>query len=216
MNLEIYISDFLTLIFAHFIALISPGVDFFIIVSTSSKYGKLSGILTACGIAIANLIYILLALFGIALIKDNDLLFIVIKTIGSIYLLYIGFALINTSKRDLFSYGKNNQHQTTSKRNLIKYFSLGFLSAILNPKNSIFYFTMFSISIQNYTPFKVQSFYALWMFLAVLVWDIFIVYLVSNKKSKIFLQKYSNSIEKISGIILILISILIIINILLN
>jgi threonine/homoserine/homoserine lactone efflux protein len=73
---------------------------------------------------------------------------------------------------------------------------------------------MFSISIQNDTPFEIQSFYALWMFLAVLSWDIFIVYLVSNNKSKKIMQKYSNLIEKISGIILILISCMILINLL--
>ena len=84
MNFEFYLSDFLTLALAHFVALLSPGVDFFIIVSNSSKYGKISGIITSLGIALANLVYILLALFGITLIKDNIMLFTGIKVIGAI------------------------------------------------------------------------------------------------------------------------------------
>ncbi len=99
--MEIYLSSFLALALAHFVALLSPGVDFFIILTNSSKYGKLSGIITSVGIALANLVYILLALFGISLIKDNETVFITIKILGSLYLLYIGYLLL-TSKKENF------------------------------------------------------------------------------------------------------------------
>ncbi|RXK06594.1 LysE family translocator [Halarcobacter bivalviorum] len=207
--METYLSAFITLALAHFVALLSPGVDFFIILSNSSKYGKLSGIVTSFGISVANLVYILLALLGISLIKDNENIFLAIKLLGSLYLIYIAFMLLKTKKRELFL---KEKIKSESKKRLIKYFSMGFLSAILNPKNSIFYFTMFSISINPTTPSFVQSFYALWMFLAVLFWDIFIVYLVTNKKSKYIFQKYSNHIEKISGLILLFIASFIIID----
>lgn len=207
--MEIYLSSFLALALAHFVALISPGVDFFIILSNASKYGKIAGVITSIGIAFANLVYILLALFGISLIKDNEVIFLIIKILGSLYLLYIGYLLLSSKKRELFS--KKIERKET-KKDIFKYFTIGFLSAILNPKNSIFYFTMFSISIQNDTPFFIQSFYTTWMFLAVLTWDIFIVYLVTNNKSRIFLEKYSNLIEKISGIVLFIIGISIIFN----
>lgn len=211
--MEIYIMGFLALALAHFMALLSPGVDFFIILSNATKYGKISGVITSVGIAFANLFYILLALFGISLIKDNQLIFIWIKILGSIYLLYIGFLLLNSKKKKLF---EEKIEQRKTKKEVLKYFSMGFLSAILNPKNSIFYFTMFSISIQNSTPFFVQAFYAAWMFFAVLFWDIFIVYLVTNKKTRHVLEKYSNQIEKISGLILFGIGSLILINIIMN
>jgi len=206
MSMELYLSGFITLALAHFVALLSPGVDFFIIISNSSKYGKLSGIISSFGIASANLVYILLALFGIGLIKDNAMLFTAIKVIGAIYLLYIGFLLLSASKRDLFNTIENSELLKMSKQLILKHFGVSFLSALLNPKNSIFYFTMFSISVQNDTPFEIQSLYALWMFSAVLLWDIFVVYLVTNKKSKKFMQKYSNKIEKISGAILIVLA----------
>ncbi len=212
MNIEFYFADFLTLALAHFVALLSPGVDFFIIVSNTSKYGKFSGVITSFGIALANLVYILLALFGISLLKDNIVLFTSIKAIGATYLLYIGYLLLNANKRDIFKGKTSSRAFSNSKKVLFKHFSMGFLSAILNPKNSIFYFTMFSISVQNDTSFAIQSFYAIWMFLAVLIWDIFIVYLVSHKNSKKFMQKYSNVIEKVSGIVLIFIAFMIIFN----
>lgn len=211
MNLDIYYYDFLALALAHFVALISPGADFFIIIGNSSKYGKIAGFFTALGISIANLVYILLALFGISIVKDNPIIFDSIKIIGSIYLIYIAYMLITAHKRELFK--KTSTCTENGRKEFLSYFSQGFLSAILNPKNSIFYFTMFSIAIQSNTPQQVQAFYALWMFIAVLLWDIFIVYLVSHKKSKNFMQKYSNIIEKISGLILFIIALMIIVNI---
>ena len=207
--MEIYLSAFFSLALAHFVALLSPGVDFFIILSNSSKYGRVAGIISSIGIAFANLFYILLALFGITLIKDNELIFTSIKILGSLYLLYIGYLLLTVKKRELFA---KKIEKKKNKKDLLKYFSQGFFSAILNPKNSIFYFTMFSISIENDTPFFVQSFYATWMFLAVLLWDVFVVYLVTNSKSRIFLENYSNFIEKISGIILFIIGLSILVN----
>jgi len=209
MEYQIYLYDFITLALAHFVALLSPGADFFIIIGNTSKYGKKAGFATVFGISIANLVYILLALFGITLIKDNELIFTSIKFIGSFYLIYIGILLLKAPKRELFH---KYEIKKSKKRDFVKYFLQGFLSAILNPKNSIFYFTMFSISIQAHTAFAIQSFYAIWMFFAVLAWDIFIVYLVNQKNTKLYMEKYSNLIEKISGLILFLIAALIIIN----
>ena len=205
--MEFNLLAFFTLALAHFLALLSPGVDFFVIVSNTSKYGKLSGILTSFGIAFANLFYICLALFGISLVQDNPSVFLFIKIIGDLYLLYIAKSLLQAKKRDLFA--NRTTSSVTLKKGLLKHFFMGFFSALLNPKNSIFYFTLFSLSIKNNTSMYTQYFYALWMFFSVLFWDIFIVTLLSNKKSKSFMQKYSNTIEKISAYILIFISMLI-------
>lgn len=210
MNLDIFLQGFIPLATAHFIALLSPGADFFILLSTSSKQGKLAGILTAIGIAISNGIYILLALFGIMFITNNEFLFESIKFLGSLYLLYISYHLINSKKRELF---KNIRSNNKRKKELFNNFFKGFLSAILNPKNSIFYFTMFSISSNEHISLIYQYSYALWMFFAVLIWDIFIVYLVSHEKNRVYIQTYSNKIEKISGFILLLIAIFILVDI---
>jgi threonine/homoserine/homoserine lactone efflux protein len=198
MELELYLQDFLLLAFAHFLALISPGIDFFIIINSSLKYGKKFGISTAFGIAIANLIYILLALFGITIIKENIYIFNSLKILGSLYLFYISYHLIQSKERNLF----NKQTNYSAHNKLFDSFIKGFISAILNPKNFIFYFTMFSITIEKATPFSIQIIYALWMFFAVLIWDIFIVYLISLESIKKVFNNYINIIEKISALFL--------------
>jgi len=198
MELQIYLQDFLLLAIAHFLALISPGVDFFIIVNSTLRDGKRFGVITVFGISIANLVYIFLALFGITVIKENIYIFNSLKILGSLYLFFISYYLIQSKKRDLFN--KHTKYENNNK--LFDSFIKGFISAILNPKNFIFYFTMFSITIEKSAPFSIQLIYALWMFFAVLVWDIFIVYVISLEKIKKVFNNYINLIEKISALFL--------------
>ena len=206
MELQIYLQDFLLLALAHFLALISPGVDFFIIINSTLKNGKRFGIMTAFGISIANLAYILLALFGITIIKENIYIFNSLKILGSLYLFYISYHLIQSKKRNLFN--KHIKYENANR--LFNSFIKGFISAILNPKNFIFYFTMFSITIEKSTPFSIQIIYTLWMFFAVLIWDIFIVYVISLEKIKKVFNRYINLIEKISALFLTFIACMII------
>ena len=206
MELQIYLQDFLLLAVAHFLALISPGVDFFIIVNSTLRDGKRFGVITVFGISIANLVYIFLALFGITVIKENIYIFNSLKILGSLYLFFISYYLIQSKKRDLFNKHIKYENGNKSFDSFIK----GFISAILNPKNFIFYFTMFSITIEKSTPFSIQIIYALWMFFAVLIWDIFIVYVISLEKIKEVFNRYINLIEKISALFLTFIACMII------
>ena len=196
MEIEIYLQSFLILAFAHFLALISPGVDFFIIINSTIKNGKKAGMITAFGIAVANLVYILLTLFGIMIIKENLFIFNSLKILGCFYLLYISYHLFKSKKKDLFENISKKEKTVSLSPNFFK----GFLSAILNPKNFIFYFTMFSITTHNNTPFFIQTIYGIWMFFAVLIWDIFIVYILSLEKIKQFFNRYIYLIEKISAV----------------
>lgn len=209
MEIEIYLQSFLILTFTHFLALISPGVDFFIIINSTIRSGKKAGIITAFGISIANLIYILLALFGMIIIKDNPIIFNSLKLLGCTYLFYISCHLFKSKKKDLFENLSKKKKVDTHLSNFFK----GFLSAILNPKNFIFYFTMFSITAQNNTPFFIQTIYGLWMFFAVLIWDIFIVYVLSLEKMKQLFNRYIYLIEKISALFLSFVALMIIYNI---
>ena len=138
MEIEIYLQSFLILALAHFLALISPGVDFFIIINTTIKNGEKTGIIVAFGIAIANLVYIVLALFGIIIIKENLFIFNSLKILGCFYLLYISYHLFKSKKKNLFE----NISKRKKTISLTSSFFKGFLSAILNPKNFIFYFTI--------------------------------------------------------------------------
>lgn len=60
---------------------------------------------------------------------------------------------------------------------------VGFLSGILNPKNSLFYASLFSLGFERDTTFGVQLAYGVWMFAVVLLWDLCIARAAGIRRS---------------------------------
>ena len=85
-------SAFPALALSHFVALLSPGPDFFLLVGYAIRY-RLRGSVGLClGIAAGNGLYIILAIIGWGILRQAPLLFTVIELLGAAYLLWIGFA----------------------------------------------------------------------------------------------------------------------------
>ncbi len=88
-------------------------------------------------------------------------------------------------------------------------FAKGFLSAFLNPKNIIFYLSLFTTLVSVTTPLYMKSLYALWMCSLVLFWDIAVSLMVGNKKTKKRLSSYIFRTEKIAGVALLALLVLV-------
>jgi threonine/homoserine/homoserine lactone efflux protein len=187
--------EFFILASAHFLALLSPGVDFFLIVHTTLKRPIKDALKVCFGIASANALYILMAVLGLEIIRDLYFVLTLLRYLGSGYLIYIGVMLLKAKKIEIKS-DKQSLHVKS-------YFLLGFLSAFLNPKNILFYFSLFSVIVSVQTSLHVRVLYGLWMSFAVLAWDVFVVYLLGNKRVKNRLSFYIYHIEKVAGIVLI-------------
>ena len=198
--------EFLILATAHFLALLSPGADFFIIVSTALKKPLKNAFMVSVGIATANAFYLCIAVLGLESIKHMTELMNILKYLGGLYLLYMGFMLIKTPKINIDIKTDSPLHVETLKSEFTK----GFLSAFLNPKNIIFYLSLFTTLVSVTTPLYMRSLYALWMCFLVLFWDMGISAMIGNKKIKERLSCYIFTIEKIAGTILGLFGVLLI------
>ncbi|WP_129127008.1 LysE family translocator [Geomonas oryzae] len=192
-----YLVEFAALATAHFLALISPGPDFFLIVGTSVREGASRAAGLCAGIAAANGAYILLALTGFAFIKETPLLFTAIRTAGALYLVYLGVMLLKAPRRPVRSplEAEAESRGTCGRRQ----FAAGFLSAILNPKNAVFYLSLFTVIVSRDTPQPIQACYGLWMVLAVFFWDLSIARLAGSEKVRCRLDRHTHWIEKCSG-----------------
>jgi threonine/homoserine/homoserine lactone efflux protein len=188
--------QFILIASAHFIALLSPGVDFVYILKSATSYRFSVAIGSAFGIAVSNGIYILLTLLGYAkVITNSEFLVLCIQIIGGLYLCYLGIMILKV-KNNQIKIDKNNQQSNFSKE-----FMYAFLTSMLNPKISLFYISLFTLIIDPKTALTIQVWYGVWMFFAVLFWDLFLIYLINRHLAKniIFALK---SIEKVIGIIL--------------
>ena len=190
--------EFLLLASAHFLALISPDPDFFIIVQTSLKKPLRYAFVVSAGIASANAFYLLIAIFGLEAIKDMSSLTLILKYLGGAYLIFMGIMFLKSKKIVI-----RTHEDSIDNGSLKSQFVIGFLSGFLNPKNAIFYLSLFTLMVSPGTSIFTRVLYGVWMSFVVLFWDMSIAVLIGNKVVKERLFSWIYSIEKFSGIILI-------------
>ena len=108
-----------------------PGV--FAAVSKALAYGFKSSVPVVMGIVVGDLLFLLLAIYGLSAIAETfGTLFVIIKYLGAAYLIWLGVRLWRTYPR--------NTDVAQSKYGSGKYSFLGGLSITLgNPKVILFY-----------------------------------------------------------------------------
>lgn len=193
----------------HFLALLSPGPDFFLItkISLASGWRVASG---AClGIAVANGVFIIFAFTGVAVLQPDNYWFLGLQITGCFYLFYLGILFIRHAGNSSFS------TSVASSRALVagagfrlwrQATAMGFLSGILNPKNALFYASLATLLAEPEVDVGWKVFYGLWMFGVVLFWDGLIAVLIGNH---IILRRFSQILpwlERISGGMLIMLA----------
>ncbi|CAH0529660.1 LysE family translocator [Vibrio hippocampi] len=189
---------FPALAFAHFVALLSPGQDFFLIVAHSIRH-KLQGSRFIClGVALGNAVYIGVAIFGWTSIRDNKVMYLLVEVLGGIYLLWLGIALFRSTKRETELHFEQLEIPTAKKQLM-----LGLNSALLNPKNALFYMSLMTVILGSEVTLIQQISCGLWMFFAVLIWDLLIASLLGQPRVQKPLSGYIHIVERFAGLILI-------------
>ncbi len=200
MDFSLYIHEFLILAGAIFLALLSPGPDFAMIVKQSVSYGKRSSIFTSIGIGLGISVHIVYSILGIGLIISKSIiLFNIIKYLGAAYLIYIGYQSLK-SKGIVF---EDNTKYKAGKMSDLKSFYIGFLCNALNPKATLFFLSMFTVVISIDTPMYIKTFYGLFCILATTLWFVALSLILSHKKVRGFLNSFGKWFDRSVGIILI-------------
>jgi len=119
---------------AIFIFSITPGPGVFAILARSMTQGAWACLLLALGMAISDIVYLVLACFGLAAIAENwGGLFTLIRIAGALYLLYLGWKMWRTRPAiDMNAPLERKKDQAMS-------FVQGFLISASNPKVILFY-----------------------------------------------------------------------------
>lgn len=189
---------FPALALAHFVALLSPGPDFFLLVGYAVRY-RLRGAAGLCvGIAAGNGLYILLAIIGWGVLRQLPLLFTFIELMGALYLLWIGSLLIRSRPQSL-----EGQAAQSTCPDIGKQVLLGLGSSLLNPKNALFYLALMTALLGPSVTLLQQAVSGLWMTSVVLVWDLGIVMCIGLPQVQRRLHHGIVWIERIAGGVLI-------------
>ncbi len=197
--------EFVLIAGAHFLALLSPGPDFFLIMQAALRLPRRYGIAICAGIASANAIYLLLAVLGLEIIKETVWLVGLLRYLGASYLIFVGICLLRAPRPNLDSPSSGS---FLGAHHHGRQFLVGFLSGMLNPKNAIFYLSLFTVMVSAKTGLATRFFYALWMTSVVFLWDSGIVMVIGRRGFKAWLGRSIFFLEKISGVMLALFGII--------
>ena len=207
-------TEFLIVAGVHFIALISPGPDFFLVTKYSLDYSKKAGIIIASGLATGILCHVALSLTGISLIiKSSPQLFLILKIICSFYLLYLAFVIFKNRNNNL-----ETEEGISTKKNTIEtnkswayFYKIGLLTNITNPKVIIFFFTILTQIVSINTSYFMKIIYGIEMSLATFLWFTFISLFFSNNTFQKHYLKNKKYLDTFFAIVLIILSIRILI-----
>ncbi|MEN5174612.1 LysE family translocator [Acinetobacter higginsii] len=192
---------FLTIAITHFIGLLTPGADFFLILKTLIQSQKKAARFTCAGIALGNaiiLIGIYLSLFIIG--QVNTELFIFMKWLGVVYFAYLAiqcFRLAQSAQR-VNELAEKRVHQP-NKNAYLKAFLSGLLSSVLNPKNLMFY-SVLAILIYPQYNFVQNTLLCFWMVGLVLIWNLAIVQLIGSSIYLSWLNRHLRHLYYLAGL----------------
>lgn len=198
------LSIFITVALAHFLALLSPGPDFVLIVKSTIKNDSKDALGVAFGITFANAVYIGLCLIGVgSILAASAPIMITLKIIGGLFLMYLGIQALRTRKDAYHQFDVvPSAHRNSANTTFLKEFAAGFLSGIFNPKNLLFYLSLFTVVLTPEISLAFKLALGFWMTIVVLVWDIAIIFLLSTPKVRTTFTQAAYYIDKVTGALL--------------
>jgi threonine/homoserine/homoserine lactone efflux protein len=127
-------ASWLVFMLTSVVLIATPGQDMILVMSRSVAQGPAAGVATAAGVSVGLVAHTLLATLGLgAILRASEWLFVALKLVGAVYLIYLGVGLVRTKRRDLTL-------AASGQRLPMRLFFDGAISNISNPKIAIFYF----------------------------------------------------------------------------
>lgn len=145
-----------TFVIATAMLAITPGPDNIFVLLQSVVNGKKYGLATVAGLMTGCIVHTTLVAFGMStLIKQSDVLFLIIKIFGACYLFFLAYKVYNAESTIEL------QSDDVVKKKPLQLFKQGFIMNVLNPKVSIFFLAFFPAFLFSNQLSTVIQFYVL-------------------------------------------------------
>lgn len=162
-----YLPEFLTIVVAHALAVVSPGPDFAIVLRQSLRHGRQAAWWTSLGIGCGLSIHITYSLLGLGLfLKNSATALWVVQVACAAYLTWVGVQALRTPPRT----GDVDLAVPEAAPTTRAAWTTGFMVNVLNPKAALFFITLFPLAVSVHTPKWVQVGYGLWMVVTTVGW----------------------------------------------
>jgi len=180
----------------HFAALLSPGPDFFLLIRAALLKGRQQADGCAAGIALANLLSMLLVLLALGLLSaQGGWLWPALQVAGGAYFIWLGGQALCSQRRLELTAVEPQACAGTWVDGLRE----GLLASCLNPKLPIFYAGLFGVLREAAMPSWGMLLSMLWMTLVVLIWDLALVRLLGQARWRGWLQRRVVWLDRLCG-----------------
>jgi len=198
---------FLVIAFTHFLALLSPGPDFFLILTSLLQKGRRYTYGVVLGITFGNALILAACLFGFMLLGDLSS-----KWLGAAYLVYLSVLCFKAARSSVLSFSpedNNLSDQANLKKNKIKSLMLGVQSSLLNPKNIMFYSSLMLLIQYKFSLIQ-KLLMSVWMVGVVLGWNILLIGLLAQGRVLDKIKRSATGLYYCSSIAFIIFAVLLI------
>jgi threonine/homoserine/homoserine lactone efflux protein len=200
-------NEIFTFSFVALLLVISPGPNGVLIIKTATASGNTAALFNILGLTVATFFHGAFSILGLsALVLQSAELFVAVKVIGAMYLLFIGLkAILMTFKNKPLSKSIADL-KTIKKSNLQKhnFFVEGFLTQILNPKVSMFYLAAFPQFMSFDQPSSVNAFVLVAIHAGIIfLWFTGLTKTISKFKLVANVPSIGKWIQRISGLVMV-------------
>jgi threonine/homoserine/homoserine lactone efflux protein len=185
------------------LAVISPGADFAMVTRNSVLYGRSAGLFSSLGVAMGVQLHVFYTMIGVGLlIRSSPGLFMAIKVLGSIYLIYVGYKTFLAKATDEAG---STVNLTASMASISRAsaFKNGFFTNALNPKTTLFVVSVYTQVVDPNTSVPIQFMYGVFMSFAHWLWFSFVSIFLSENRLRKHLLSRQIMVNKVIGGVLI-------------
>ena len=176
----------------------SPGPSLALIIRNSINFNRMSGIVASIAHGLGICVYATVTVIVLEFIlRNSETIFFIIQICGSLFLIILGL---------IFIFKKNNENQIETYQIHSSSFAQGFIIAIINPKILIWFTAIFSQFIDINATFFNKTILVLTPSIIDAIWYSLVSILVTGYGLKEILNKKKFVIQKIIGVLLILIA----------
>jgi threonine/homoserine/homoserine lactone efflux protein len=186
---------------AHLLAVASPGPDFAMVVRQSLAYGRGAGTWTAAGIGSGILFHVAYGLFGLGwLTQRYPQALTAIGLAGAGFLIWMGSRAIRAKPLP-----ENTESLPPAQPgDWKKFYGIGVLTNVLNPKATLFFVALFTAVITGPTSLGMKLALGSWIPLTTFAWFAFVATMLGNAAARRRLRHYAHWIDRAMGVLLLL------------
>ncbi|MFD2179377.1 LysE family translocator [Veronia pacifica] len=184
----------------------SPGPSLVVMAKHSLSGGRLHGIAAAWAHALGVGVYAVLSLLGLAVVlKETPTLFNALAYAGALYLAWLGFKSLRSKG------GVADRIVSGEQSSIVEAVRDGAMISVLNPKLALFFLALFSQFVALGTDLSSRAIIVVTPFVIDGLWYTLVAFALSSTSILGRLQTHAVTIDRLSGVLLILLAIRVVI-----